>query len=124
MFELSVFYQAHNWRIGVGPYAEGMYFCGIAVPPVIAHDFIVGYRNRTGFDPDYNAAELYDMVKMYAKAIETTSYRGEDIRGAIATMQGVPSILGGTITMGPDHQTNISAIHLWQVRQGRLVAVG
>jgi ABC-type branched-subunit amino acid transport system substrate-binding protein len=123
MYELAVFYQAHNWRVGVGPYAEGMYFAGVAVPPGTAHDFIVSYRAKTGFDPDYNAAELYDMIYMYARAIEMTSYRGEDIRGALATMHGVPSSLGGTITMAADHYTNISNVRLWRVRSGRLVAV-
>jgi branched-chain amino acid transport system substrate-binding protein len=124
MYELAVFYQAHNWRVGVGPYAEGMYFAGVAVPPGSAHDFIVAYRSKTGFDPDYNAAELYDMIKMYAKAIETTSYKGEDIRGAIASIQGIPSVLGGTIAMAPDHYTTIASVRLWQVRSGRLVTVG
>jgi branched-chain amino acid transport system substrate-binding protein len=123
IYDAPVFYQLRSWREAVGAYSEGMFFAGVAVPEAIAHDFIVAYRTKTGFAPDYNALQLYDMVKMYAAAIKKGGYNGEGIRNALASMSGVPSLFGGTITMGSDHYTVTSSVGLWQVRSGRLVRV-
>jgi ABC-type branched-subunit amino acid transport system substrate-binding protein len=123
MYNAAVFYQERSWRVAVGAYSEGMYFAGVAVPDGIAHAFIAAYRAKTGYTPDYNAAQLYDMVKMYAAAIAKSSYDGQAIRNAIVSSTGVPSVFGGTITMGPNHYTVTSSVGLWQVRGGRLVRV-
>jgi branched-chain amino acid transport system substrate-binding protein len=123
MYNAAVFYQERSWREAVGAYSEGMYFAGVAVPDGIAHAFIAGYRAKTGFNPDYNAAQEYDIVKLFADAIAKSSYNGQAIRNVLATSTGVPSVFGGTISMGPDHYTVTSSVGLWQVRKGRLVAV-
>jgi branched-chain amino acid transport system substrate-binding protein len=123
MYDPAVFYQLKSWRQGVGAYSEGMFFAGVAVPERIAHDFIVAYRSKMGFDPDYNAAQEYDMVQLYAAAIAKGGYSGEAIRNALASSTGVPSVFGGTITMGADHYTVTSSVGLFQVRGGHLVQV-
>jgi len=123
MYNAAVFFQERSWREAVGAYSEGMYFAGVAVPDGVAHAFIAAYRAKTGFTPDYNAAQLYDMVKMYAAAIAKSSYDGQAIRNVLATSTGVPSVFGGTISMGPNHYTITSSVGLWQVRSGRLVRV-
>ncbi len=123
MYNAAVFFQERSWREAVGAYSEGMYFAGVAVPDGIAHAFIAAYRAKTGYNPDYNAAQLYDMVQMYAAAIAKGGYSGQAIRDAIVTSTGVPSVFGGTITMGPNHYTVTSSVGLWQVRGGRLVRV-
>jgi branched-chain amino acid transport system substrate-binding protein len=123
MYNAAVFYQERSWRAAVGAYSEGMYFAGVAVPDGIAHAFIAAYRAKTGYNPDYNAAQLYDIVKLYAAAIGKSSYDGQAIRNAIVSSTGVPSVFGGTITMGPNHYTVTSSVGLWQVRGGRLVRV-
>jgi len=60
---------------------------------------------------------------MYAWAIGQAGYNGEAIRNALATLKGVRSVLGGTITMGPDHYSLNGAISLWQPQGGKLVKV-
>ena len=45
------------------------------------------------------------------------------MHSAIATLKGVPSTLGGTITMGPDHYSLNGAISLWEPKGGKLVKV-
>jgi ABC-type branched-subunit amino acid transport system substrate-binding protein len=123
MYNAAVFFQERSWRAAVGAYTEGMYFAGVAVPERVAHDFIAAYRAKTGFNPDYNAAQLYDIVMMYAAAIAKGGYDGTAIRNAIVASTGVPSVFGGTITMGPNHYTVTSSVGMWQVRSGRLVRV-
>jgi branched-chain amino acid transport system substrate-binding protein len=123
MYNAAVFYQERTWREAVGAYTEGMYFAGVAVPERVAHDFIAAYRSKTGFNPDYNAAQVYDIVMMYAAAIAKAGYDGTAIRNEIVSSSGVPSVFGGTITMGPNHYTVTSSVGLWQVRAGRLVRV-
>lgn len=122
-YEDSNFFQTRTWREAVGPYSEGMIFGGLKIdtnaPSVQA--FAKAYRAKTGIAPGYVPGEFYDMVHMIARAIEIGGYNGEGVRNALASIKDVPSIFGGTITMGASHYTDISAESLWQVRRGQEV---
>jgi len=119
-YEDSNFFQTRTWREAVGPYTEGMIFGGLKIdtnaPSVKA--FAQAYRAKTGIAPGYVPGEFYDMIHMIARAMEVGGYNGEGIRNALATQKGVPSIFGGTITMGADHYTVVEAESLWQVHHG------
>ena len=61
---------------------------------------------------------------MFAWAIRKNGYDGPAIRDAVAALHGeVPSVFGGTLTMGPDHYTVASSVALWLVRRGVQVNV-
>jgi hypothetical protein len=64
---------------------------------------------------------MYDIIRMYANAIGRGGYEGEAIRNNIASLKGVPSVFGGTITMGADHYTIPAAVGLWRADHGKLV---
>jgi branched-chain amino acid transport system substrate-binding protein len=117
------FYTVHTWRQAVGPYSEGQIFGGARLDPKAAQKFIRDYRAKLGFEPGYVPGELYDgaMILMNAMQNATTP---EGIRDAMAATKGVPSVLGGTLSMGPDHYTIIPNIALWQVRHGVEVQIG
>jgi ABC-type branched-subunit amino acid transport system substrate-binding protein len=119
----GTWYQQRTWRAAAGPYAEGIVFGGLYVNPASAGDFVRAFRDRTGADPSYGDAELYDMGQMLAYAIGKGGYNGDGIRNALLDLRGVPSIFGGQIEMQANHFTKIRAIGLWQVRAGNLVAV-
>ena len=123
LFEDSNFFQSQAWRNAVGPYSEGMVFGGLNVDPTHAAAFVKAYRERTGHPPGYVPALFYDMVKMLAYAIGKSPSNPEEQRAALEHLSGVPSIFGGSITMGPDHYTVNSSVALWQVKLGREVRI-
>jgi branched-chain amino acid transport system substrate-binding protein len=124
MYYGSNFYTSHNWREAVGPYSEGNYFAGANLDRTgdYGRKFIREFRAKTGFEPGYSAAELYDggRLLMYAMRNANTA---DEIRAAMANLKGMPSALGGTLTMGPDHYVNYPVTGLWQVRKGVEVKV-
>jgi branched-chain amino acid transport system substrate-binding protein len=122
MFSPSNTYNEAQWRNGVGAYADTVQFAGLNLDENGARDFIRAYEARSGGPhPTYFAAEAYDLIQMYAYCIARGGYTGEGIRNALATLKGVHSILGGTITMGADHYSLNGAISLWQPQGGKLV---
>jgi branched-chain amino acid transport system substrate-binding protein len=118
IFNPSNFFFDKGWRDAAGTLADGMIFTGANVDGSSAagRDFIREYRAKTGVDPGYQPAEAYDIIKLFAYSIGKSSYNGEAIRNVLATVKGVPSVLGGTITMGADHYTVGEAAALWQAR--------
>jgi branched-chain amino acid transport system substrate-binding protein len=114
-------YTSKVYHDAVGPYGEGLVMGGLYLDPNISNAFARRYRAEVGYIPSYIAGEWYDIVKMYAYAIGKAGYNGEAIRNAIATLKGVPSVLGGTITMGADHYSEFGAAGLWLVKSGKLV---
>jgi len=74
-------------------------------------------------EPGYQPAEAYDIIKLFAYAIGRSSYNDEAIRNVLAVVKGVPSVRGGTITMGADHYTVGEAASLWQARGNREVKI-
>jgi branched-chain amino acid transport system substrate-binding protein len=123
MFTPTNGFDQKAWRDAMGPYDEGMIFAGLAVDPVAGRDFIKAYKAKMGYAPGYQAGESYDVMKMLAYAIGKGGYDGDGIRNALASMRSVKSVLGGTLTMGPDHYTQISAVGLFQVQHGKLVRI-
>jgi branched-chain amino acid transport system substrate-binding protein len=116
-------YTGRSFRDTVGPYSEGLVFGGLNLDPNLpaTNAFARKYRAELGFIPGYPAGEIYDIIKIYAYAIGKAGYQAEAIKNTIVSLKGVPSVLGGTITMGPEHYTNFTVTGLWHVRAGRLV---
>lgn len=113
------FYEEPAWRAGIGSYVESVVLAGVAIDPVAGKQFVDDYRIKTGHTPSPIAAEVYDMAVMFAAAIKSGSYNGEAIAKQLAVLKGVPSVLGGTITMDPEHYSPPTS-YLWQVRGGKL----
>jgi branched-chain amino acid transport system substrate-binding protein len=114
-------YREGSWRRGVGEYSEGMFFGGLSVDEVTSRDFVRAYQARTSEYPTYIAAEAYDIISIYAAAFAKVPYDGTAIRDFIASTNGVRSVLGGTIVMGPDHYSLNGDLALWRAEHGRLV---
>ena len=125
VFIVSNSYADANWRASAGPYAEGVIFTGLNVDMRTSPGFVKAFRGKTGgSSPTQQAAQMYDVIKMLAFAIERVGTDSVAIRDQIATIKNVPSVFGGTITMGADHYTIPSGIGLWQVQRGALAKVG
>lgn len=114
------YFYDHSWRAAVGPYVEGMYFVGLNVDSRVNPTFVRRYRAKYDSFPTYIAAEMYDIVKIYAYAIGKAGYNGAAIRDVIANLDGVPSVFGGKIKMGADHYSISSTMDVWNVRRGQL----
>jgi len=125
MFEGANFYKFKTWHDGVGQYTEGMYFVGLDIDQQTpaSRNFARMYRAKLGIEPDYQEAEVYDIIKLFAYAIGESSYNGEAIRNVLLNLKGFPSALGGTVSMGADHYAILSHVGLWQAKNGRLVPV-
>jgi branched-chain amino acid transport system substrate-binding protein len=119
----GIFYDEPAWRAGVGGYIGSIVESGLRFDPRTSGPFVADYRAKLGHDPTYQAGEQYDIIKMFAAAIARSSYNGEAIRNALATLKGVPSVFGGTITMDSSNYSVPSGDGLWQVQNGRLVKV-
>jgi branched-chain amino acid transport system substrate-binding protein len=113
------FYDEPAWRAGMGPYISGIVMAGVAIDPNAGKRFIDDYRIKTGRFPAAIAGEVYDTAVMMATAIKEGGYNGEAIAQKLATLKGVPSVLGGTITMDPDHYSPPQNA-LWVVRNDKV----
>jgi branched-chain amino acid transport system substrate-binding protein len=125
LWSLSNSYSAKSFRDVVGPYGEGMVFGGLSLDPnnPASNGFARKFRAAVGYLPYPPAAECYDIMKIYAWAIGKAGYNAAAMRDAIATMKGVPSVLGGTITMGSDHYSVFNNMAIWRVKAGKLVKI-
>jgi branched-chain amino acid transport system substrate-binding protein len=123
LFVPGNFIEEPAWRAGVGPYLEGIVMAGLVIDPVNGKQFVDDYRIKTGRTPSPLTAELYDVVMMVAWAIRHSSYNGEAIAKQLAVLKGVPSVLGGTITMDTEHYSVPITDSLRQVRNGKLIKV-
>jgi branched-chain amino acid transport system substrate-binding protein len=117
LFNASNFYYDKPWRNAVGSYAEGMIYAGLNVDESVPSGkaFAAAYRAKENLDPGYQAAEAYDIIHMFAHAIEKSQYKGEAIRGVLSSLRGLPSVFGGTINMAADNYTIETAVGLWEV---------
>lgn len=123
LFVPGNFIEEPAWRSGVGSYLEGIVMAGLAIDPVAGKQFIDDYRIKTGRTPSPITAEFYDIIRMYAVAMQRSSNNGEAIAKQLAILKGVPSVLGGTITIDPEHYSIPATDSLRQVRNGKLVTV-
>jgi branched-chain amino acid transport system substrate-binding protein len=116
------FYEEPAWRAGIGSYIDSVVMSGVSIDPRAGKQFVDDFRIKMGRPPSAIAAEVYDMVQMFAWAIRQGGYNGEAIAKQLAQLKGVPSVLGGTITMDPEHYSP-PRNSLSQVRNGQLVPV-
>lgn len=122
LFTTSNNFHARAWRDGVGPIAEGMIIGGLNVDATIGRDFVRQFRARLGYDPGYQPAEFYDLMKVVILAIERTGYASETIKNFVATLKDFPSVTGGRISMGEDHYTRPN-VGLYLVKNGALTRI-
>jgi len=125
IFNPSNFFFDKGWREAAGSLADGMIFTGANVDAALpaGKNFVTVYKAKIGVEPGYQPAEAYDIIRLFAYSIGKSSYSGEAIRNVLAAVKGVPSVLGGTITMGADHYTVGTAAALWQARGNSEVKV-
>jgi len=116
------FYEEPAWRAGIGTYINNLILAGVAIDPKAGKQFFDDFRIATGHPPSPVAAEVYDMVVMFAAAIAKGTYDGASIAQQLAQLKGVPSVLGGTIAMDPDHYSP-PRNSLWQFRVDKLVQI-
>jgi branched-chain amino acid transport system substrate-binding protein len=121
MFTPTNNFDQKTWRDAMGPYAEGMIFAGLHVDPTVGRDFVRAYREKMGYYPGYQAGESYDCMRILAYAIGKGGYDSDGVRNALAGLKNFPSVLGGTLSMGDDHYTQIGAVGLFYVKNGKLV---
>jgi branched-chain amino acid transport system substrate-binding protein len=119
----GIFFDEPGWKNGVGNYIDTIIMSGISFDPRAGQAFVTAYTAKTGHPPSYQAGENYEIVKMYAAAIARAGYNGEAIRNALASLKGVPSLFGGTISMDSTNYSVIENEALWRVRGGKLTAV-
>jgi ABC-type branched-subunit amino acid transport system substrate-binding protein len=114
------YYNEPAWRAGIGTYIDSVVLAGVTIDPKAGKTFIDDYTAKTGGPPSPVAAEIYDMVTMFAAAIKSGGYDGVAIQKQLSSLKGVPSVLGGTITMEPDHYSPPTNA-LFVVRNGAVV---
>jgi branched-chain amino acid transport system substrate-binding protein len=124
LFVPGNFIEEPAWRAGVGSYLEGIVMAGLVIDPVAGKQFLDDFRIKTGRRASPITAEMYDIVRMYATAMKNAGgYNGEAIAKQLAVLKGVPSVLGGTISMDSEHYSVPVTDSLRQVRNGQLVVV-
>jgi branched-chain amino acid transport system substrate-binding protein len=103
------------YREAGGKTLEGVIYAGFKFDMVAAKKLADPYRAKFGFDPDFAAIEIYDMVNMVAEGIRKNGYDGEGIRSYVAGLKDFKSIGGGTFGMDPDGQS-VLPVALYQVK--------
>lgn len=94
-----------SYREAAGNAADGVVFAGFRYEREAAKKLMDAYRAKLGFDPDYAALEVYDMVFMIAEAIKKHGYDGAGIRRGLTEVKDFRSIGGGIVSMGEDRQS-------------------
>lgn len=110
------------WRASVGELAEGIVMSGMEFDKSQAKGLVEAYRAKAGYDPNVVVVEVYDAVRMIAKAITDNGYNAEGIKTGLATTKDFPMIGGGTTSMGDDHQSRPS-IALYRLTNGQGVKI-
>jgi branched-chain amino acid transport system substrate-binding protein len=105
MFNACACVTVKSYREAAGKAAEGVVFAGFKYDQAAAKPLIDAYKAKLGFEPDYAALEVYDMVHMIADAIRKYGYNGEGIRKGLAEIKDFRSIGGGLVSMNEDGQS-------------------
>jgi len=122
VYEGASCFTEKSWQDSAGNAAEGMVYAGYKFDPSKAPSLTSAYHAKKGYDPPYPAVEAYDTLLMIKSAIEKNSFTADGIRQGLAATKDLPSIGGGTITMGADHQTTPS-VSLYKVQSGKAVEI-
>jgi ABC-type branched-subunit amino acid transport system substrate-binding protein len=97
-----------SYRESAGAAANGLIYAGFKYDRAAAAKFITAYHAKMGFDPDYGALEVYDMVFMIADAIKKHGYTADGIRQGLAGIKDFKSIGGGLVSMDADRQSQVA----------------
>jgi len=118
-FISSNLFTVRSYRLAMGPYSEGVIFGGPNLDRSLelTRTFIRAFRTKMGFEPGYAHGLMFDAPRIVGYGLNRAE-GGPAVRDAIAKMTGLPTVLGGQLSMGADHYTSIPAIGVWLVKNG------
>ena len=117
MYNGSATPTVKSYREAAGKAMDGLIYSGFKYDRTSAQRLIDDYKAKLGFEPDFAALEVYDMINMVAAGIKANGYDGEGIRKHIASLKDFKSIGGGLVSMDADGQTE-NPVGLYLVKDG------
>lgn len=117
MYNGSATPTVKSYREAAGKAMDGLIYSGFKYDRASAQRLIDDYKAKLGFEPDFAALEVYDMINMVAGGIKANGYDGEGIRKYVATLKDFKSIGGGLVSMDADGQTE-NPVGLYLVKDG------
>jgi len=117
MYNGSATPTVKSYREAAGKAMDGLIYSGFKYDRASAQRLIDDYKAKLGFEPDFAALEVYDMINMVAGGIKANGYDGEGIRKYVANLKDFKSIGGGLVSMDADGQTE-NPVGLYLVKDG------
>ena len=117
MYNGSATPTVKSYREAAGKAMDGLIYSGFKYDRASAQRLIDDYKTKLGFEPDFAALEVYDMINMVAAGIKANGYEGEGIRKHIASLKDFRSVGGGLVSMDADGQTE-NPVGLYLVKDG------
>jgi len=117
MYNGSATPTVKSYREAAGKAMDGLIYSGFKYDRASAQRLIDDYKTKLGFEPDFAALEVYDMINMVAAGIKANGYDGEGIRKHIASLKDFRSVGGGLVSMDADGQTE-NPVGLYLVKDG------
>jgi len=117
MYNGSATPTVKSYREAAGKAMDGLIYSGFKYDRASAQRLIDDYKAKLGFEPDFAALEVYDMINMVAAGIKANGYDGEGIRKHIAGLKDFRSVGGGLVSMDADGQTE-NPVGLYLVKDG------
>ena len=117
MYNGSATPTVKSYREAAGKAMDGLIYSGFKYDRASAQRLIDDYKTKLGFEPDFAALEVYDMINMVAAGIKANGYDGEGIRKYVASLKDFKSIGGGLVSMEADGQTE-NPVGLYLVKDG------
>ena len=117
MYNGSATPTVKSYREAAGKAMDGLIYSGFKYDRASAQRLIDDYKAKLGFEPDFAALEVYDMINMVAGGIKANGYDGEGIRKYVATLKDFKSVGGGLVSMDADGQTE-NPVGLYLVKDG------
>ena len=117
MYNGSATPTVKSYREAAGKAMDGLIYSGFKYDRTSAQRLIDDYKAKLGFEPDFAALEVYDMINMVAAGIKANGYDGEGIRKHIASLKDFRSVGGGLVSMDADGQTE-NPVGLYLVKDG------
>ncbi len=117
MYNGSATPTVKSYREAAGKAMDGLIYSGFKYDRASAQRLIDDYKTKLGFEPDFAALEVYDMINMVAAGIKANGYDGEGIRKYVASLKDFKSIGGGLVSMDADGQTE-NPVGLYLVKDG------
>ena len=117
MYNGSATPTVKSYREAAGKAMDGLIYSGFKYDRASAQRLIDDYKAKLGFEPDFAALEVYDMINMVAAGIKANGYDGEGIRKYVASLKDFKSIGGGLVSMDADGQTE-NPVGLYLVKDG------